>query len=1332
MAFIEYFRNRRFLSIRLYVIGLLLMGLPLWANAQFTDDFSRLDSADVGNGWIEKNPTAFALLDNSASKLAVGAGYRDNIVYRPAIEDLLDVEASVEFRMTDDSPGYPQVFTRVQSATAEIGDWLDGYILYVNNSNTQAVLGRQNGSAFVTTLAGINFASSLNTTDRFRLRLRTTGISPIRLDAFVERWNGTSWDIIGQASVDDSSADRHSNSGSVGFGGYVEASYTYENFSATDLGVQGNPVPVLSSIAPDSAQEGGSPFALTVTGASFQADSTVRWNGSDRATTFVSPSELQASISAADVGAAGTSSVTVFTPAPGGGTSSAQTFTIEPVIAANPVPVLNSVSPNAATEGGSEFALTLQGSDFTNESIVRWNGSDRATAFVSANDLQATITAADIAAAGMAQVQVFTPAPGGGTSAIVDFAIDPIVVDNPTPILGSIAPASAAEGSSAFSLSVTGSDFATDSVVRWNGADRATTFISATELQAAIDAADIADAGTAAITVFTPAPGGGTSTSATFIIDPIIVTNPGPVLTAINPTSILEGSAGFVMTALGSDFSDSSVVRWNGADRATTFVSENELQADIPASDVAAPGTVLISVFTPGPGGGLSATQTLTVDAQMVTNPVPDLVSVSPVSAQSGDSSTTLTAIGDNFTADSAIAWNGELLATTFVSSQVLEAALDSSRLVDADVNTITVVTSAPGGGISTPYPFFVVEGSSTFFFDDFNASDNPQLGNNWTEKNPDAFLLEDGTIRGMYTPWDIYLNNIVYRPAAEDRQNVELGIEFTRFFNSGFAQLHARIQRDNVAEPETLRSYIFYIDDTRPPPGAAVIAVGHDIPGVNECNIQPLPFTTPLELGERYRLRFSVTGANPVLLEGNVDQFVDGQWQSVVSGAIQHDANTTPDPYFCGPGYVPDQIVNGGATGFSKWSNEADIYDNFYWIDLGGTIAPLAPQVTTLSPDSIAEGSAGFDLLVSGAYFAPNSLVRWNGVDLPTTYISPTDLQATVSASNIALAGSFDIEVFNPAPGGGISNAIQFDVTQQGSQSNPAPAMDGISPATAIAGSAGATISINGSDFVPDSVVRLDGIDLVTSYVSPTTLSVSLGPNELAQPGTAAITVSSPAPGGGTTEPLPLNILSAAEFYDDFQRPDSDDPLNGWTEKAPGAFRILNGALEKQSVSSEYRDNVIYRPASEAALDGEASVEFVIDNGVPGYPQLVTRLQSNTVAQIDTLDGYMMYANNNAGQFIVGRQTGNSFVTTLTTLDLPQALAPGETYRMRMTTVGTDPVQISAYIERLTENGYEVLGQANAEDASGSRVDTAGSAGIGGYIENGYRYDNFRYRPLP
>ncbi len=83
-----------------------------------------------------------------------------------------------------------------------------------------------------------------------------------------------------------------------------------------------NAVPHIDApLVPTSIKPGGSGFTLTVNGVGFVSGSVVNWNGSARVTTFVSKTQLTASILATDVAAKGTASVTVSSPAAGGGTS---------------------------------------------------------------------------------------------------------------------------------------------------------------------------------------------------------------------------------------------------------------------------------------------------------------------------------------------------------------------------------------------------------------------------------------------------------------------------------------------------------------------------------------------------------------------------------------------------------------------------------------------------------------------------------------------------------------------------------------------------------------------------------------------------------------------------------------------------------------------------------------------------------------------------------------------------------------------------------------------------------------------------------------------------
>ena len=89
-----------------------------------------------------------------------------------------------------------------------------------------------------------------------------------------------------------------------------------------------NPVPAIAGLSPTAVIAGDPGFTLTVNGSGFVNGSVVRWNGSDRSTTFFSSAQLKAAISASDIASAGSGSVTVFTPAPGGGLSGPRTFNI--------------------------------------------------------------------------------------------------------------------------------------------------------------------------------------------------------------------------------------------------------------------------------------------------------------------------------------------------------------------------------------------------------------------------------------------------------------------------------------------------------------------------------------------------------------------------------------------------------------------------------------------------------------------------------------------------------------------------------------------------------------------------------------------------------------------------------------------------------------------------------------------------------------------------------------------------------------------------------------------------------------------------------------------
>jgi len=220
-----------------------------------------------------------------------------------------------------------------------------------------------------------------------------------------------------------------------------------------------NPVPTVTTLSPTNTNAGSAQFTLTVNGSNFVNGAVVNFGAAAEATTFVSSSQLTATILATDVATAGNVGVTVTNPAPGGGTSTpAVNFTVNSV-APNPVPTVTSINPTSATAGGAAFTLTVNGTNFVKgASSVNFGTNTPTTTFVSATQLTAAVTAAQIATTGNVGVTVTNAPPGGGTSTpAVNFTVNPaptfsVAAGNSTVTTAAGAAGSISTGTSAITL----------------------------------------------------------------------------------------------------------------------------------------------------------------------------------------------------------------------------------------------------------------------------------------------------------------------------------------------------------------------------------------------------------------------------------------------------------------------------------------------------------------------------------------------------------------------------------------------------------------------------------------------------------------------------------------------------------------------------------------------------------------------------------------------------------------------------------------------------------------------------------------------------------------
>jgi hypothetical protein len=397
-----------------------------------------------------------------------------------------------------------------------------------------------------------------------------------------------------------------------------------------------NPAPTLASLAPTSGNRlqnlnvvfTGTGFADGVSTVDVGAGITVN------SVTVSTSTTLTANITILGSAAFGTRNFTVVNPAPGGGTTTAQTFTV----ANNPAPTLATLAP-ATGSRLQTLDVVLTGSGFlagiTSVDVGAGITLNNAT-IDSPTQITVNVTIGAGAALGARSFMVTNDGPGGGN------ASQTFGVENPAATLTAIAPA-AANRLETLDVVFTGSNFIAGVTTINVGNDitvNTLTVDGPTQVTANITIGAAATTGARSFTVSNAGPGGGTSVAQTFTIN-----NPAPTLGAIAPaTGERQQTLDVVFT--GSGFIDGVSTVTVGPDitlNSTTIDSPTQITVNITIGDAAALGARDFSVTNSPPGGGASATQSFTVE-----NPTPTITAVTPSTAATAtlQASTVITGTG--------------------------------------------------------------------------------------------------------------------------------------------------------------------------------------------------------------------------------------------------------------------------------------------------------------------------------------------------------------------------------------------------------------------------------------------------------------------------------------------------------------------------------------------------------------------------------------------------------------------------------------------------------------------------------------------------------------
>jgi hypothetical protein len=243
--------------------------------------------------------------------------------------------------------------------------------------------------------------------------------------------------------------------------------------------------------------------------------------------------------------------------------------------------------------------------------------------------------------------------------------------------------------------------------------------------------------------------------------------------------------------------------------------------------------------------------------------------------------------------------------------------------------------------------------------------------------------------------------------------------------------------------------------------------------------------------------------------------------------------------------------------------------------VSCGQTVNFPAPSLTAVSPTSITTNQTNpFVLTVIGGGFVQQSIVEWNSIQLTPTFVNTGELKVTIPPTLFQAPGTVTITVVTPPPGGGTTQGILFTISPTVS---PVPNISSLSPSGVLTGSAGVQLKVMGSNFVAQSTVAVNGSRRATIFVNSTLVETALSAADIATPGALQITVINPvdpAPGGGSSNAFPLNVLNP------FPTITSVSPTSAQAGSTPGTLTVAGTGFIGSQIS-QISVNGVLRPTT-------------------------------------------------------------------------------------------------------------------------------------------------------
>jgi len=897
-----------------------------------------------------------------------------------------------------------------------------------------------------------------------------------------------------------------------------------------------NPAPVISSVSPSTGLVGSSSLVVTATGTGFVPTTVINVNGAPRSTSYLSATQVNATLTASDLSSSGNLSLTATNSAPGGGTSAAASLPVN-----NPSVGAIQLSPSALPVGATATAtITVTGTGFISASVAKVNGSARTTTYVNATTLTFVATVADQATQGTLAVTVTNPAPGGGTSPSTNLTISPPTA---TPVITSVNPSSFLAGSPDSSINVAGTGFTINSVVRWNGADLQTSYIGyygAPQLYAIVPAADLATAGTASVTVNTP-----TSTQPLSNPFSVSITNPPvPTITSLYPSGGPINTATSV-SIFGTGFTANTTVAVDGITVDSQYSSSTQLTATIPASSVALPGNVNITLTTPAPGGGTSTASPFTVflsisNKDIVYNASDGLLWASaPVTSigSGGNSVIGIDPVTGNIKRTIWAGSNPNKLALSTDGKQLFVGLDGSAAVGQVDLTQGKVVNQFQlGGGVGVYNPPYTAQylaavpgspnsvavsfANSTVAIYDAGVARSKTLT---TGSGPIAFgssasvlyvcngsnivkLTVDATgitSSGNLAPASGYVTTMQYDNGRLYLSNGQVfdantGALLGTFYSSATSAANGPVVSDSALG----RAFV----------GLTSYTSTGQVLAFNESNFNSAGSITVNSIGTQgYSTNFTKIvrwGQNGLALSAAPSAFTSLNQIFIFQSPVVADLSSSPADLSVTL-TAPSTAVTGTA---ASWV--AKVTNNGPNQAAGVAVALNLDSSLIINSITPTVGSCG-----SGSAFTCDLGSLANGASATITVSATPSSAGTLAGTATLTSTSVDPTTTN--------DQATSSTTVTGSLFAASPVLASISPSLVQAGSSDFTLTVNGVGFNENSTVKLGATALSTSFINSTQLTATVPASSIANYGWAPVTVSNASPGGGVSQVLPLTIYS-------------------------------------------------------------------------------------------------------------------------------------------------------------------------------------------------------------